>query len=103
MKNKVLLMAIMTSFSAMATEYTPRLKSGSWWFETACDNNIGYMRTSTPDSDGNGWLEGAKGFVWRSVNNNACNYDDKSGSLNHAYPTTVDIETGWGRCRVLYK
>lgn len=77
-------------------EYTPRLKSGSWWFETACDNNIGYMRTSTPDSDGNGWLEGAKGFVWRSVNNNACNYDDTSGSLNHAHPTTVDIETGWG-------
>lgn len=84
-------------------EYTPSKKSGSWWFDPSCDSSgVGYMMTSAPDSDGNGWLEGAKGFIWRSVNNNACNYDDTSGSLNHAHPSTVNQELGWNGTTEFY-
>lgn len=67
--------------------------SGTWWQETACSTDY-TMSLTHPDSDQHGWSEGSWGFVWRSSNNEGCNYDDTFGGLSSATQPTV--ERMWG-------
>ena len=91
-----------TSSNTTSSEYIPRLKVGTWWFDSQCDSGTGYMKTATPDTDGNGWAEGSKGFIWRSRNNNGCSYDDTSGGLLHAHSSYRNIEQGYNNQGAFY-
>lgn len=68
-----------TSIAAVG-EFAAADFSGAWQQE--CGTQL-HMSLVQPDSDGNGWDEASWGFVWRSVNNNSCNYDDGNGGINH--------------------
>ncbi len=53
------------------------------------------MRTMSPDSDSNGWAEASVGFIWKSNNNNGCNWDDTFGGLSSSPDAYAAIERGW--------
>ena len=60
--------------------------AGSWFFECGSLN----MRLISPDSDANGFGNVAVGFIWQSINNNSCPFDDVSGGINTNLAPTVE-------------
>lgn len=90
------------SANTASTEYTASKISGNWWFQSACDSGLGYMSTAAPDSDTNGWAEGSKGFVFRSTNNNGCNYDDTFGGIMSATSSQQAVERGYNNTASFY-
>ena len=74
---------------AVVGNFLPSVVEGSWYYE--CGSLA--MRLMSPDSDSNGWDSAAVGFVWQSVNNHSCSWDDTHGGINSAYPTARDLET----------
>lgn len=79
-------------------EFTASDFVGTWW-QSSCSSNY-EMSLVHADTDGNAWGEASWGFVWRSVNNHACNYDDTLGGMtSSAYPT---IERGWTHSEQFY-
>ncbi len=64
--------------------------SGEWWQQ--CGQSFEF-RLQSPDSDPDGWGEASKGFIWRSDNNDGCNWDDTGGGINNSKYS--DTEHNW--------
>lgn len=68
-----------------STTYNSTKKSGSWWSSSCDSDNSLDMRTFSLDSDTASDHVNAshsRGFVWMSVNNSGCSWDDTYGGVN---------------------
>lgn len=75
-------------------EFALTERSGTWWQDTDCSTTYP-MSLVQPDSDSHGWAEASWGFIWRSRNNDTCNYDDTFGGLASASSSSRDNERHW--------
>lgn len=65
--------------------YNPSKKSGTWWNSSCDSDNSLDMRTFSLDSDTASDHVNAshsRGFVWMSLNNSGCSWDDTYGGVN---------------------
>jgi hypothetical protein len=74
------------STNTVVGEFAVTTTVGTWYYECSSLN----MSLAQPDTDANAWAQGSKGFIWRSINNNTCNYDDTLGGVSNAYTPAIE-------------